>query len=227
MKIEEVMTSPVVTVSPATHYKEIIELLLAWNISGLPVIDFNGQLVGIITEADLLPKQGYPHHRPRALAVVADVLSGREYHWTSKADGLTAGELMTTSVLTCSPADDVDSVARRMLDRGVKRLPVVVDDQLVGIVSRKDILATFDRPDAEIAQEITGMFADPRGLPQDHHVRVQVRDGLVILHGDTRFRADARVIVSTVSRVRGVIDVVDRLHWREPGPKPEPRDTRR
>jgi osmotically-inducible protein OsmY len=71
------------------------------------------------------------------------------------------------------------------------------------------------------------MFADPLGLPQDHHVRVQVRDGLVILHGDTRFRGDARVIVSTVSRVRGVIDVVDRLHWREPGPKPEPIDTRR
>jgi hypothetical protein len=76
MKVQDVMTAPVVTVSATTHYKEIVELLLTWDISGLPVVDFDGQLVGIVTEADLLPRQGDPHHRPRALAVVADVVSG-------------------------------------------------------------------------------------------------------------------------------------------------------
>ena len=221
MKVEEVMTAPVVTVSPTTHYKEIVELLLAWDISGLPVVDFDGQLVGIVTEADLLPRQGYPHHRPRALVVVADVVSGREHDWTSKADGLTAGELMTTSVLSCSPDDDVQAVARRMLDQGIKRLPVVGDHQLIGIVSRRDLLATFDRPDDQIALEIRSMLAGPRCLPEGHHVKAEVREGLVILTGDARCRGDAQVIATAVGRVRGVIDVVDRLRWREPGPKLE------
>jgi CBS domain-containing protein len=219
VKIGEVMTTPVVTVNPTTQYKEIVELLLAWNVSGLPVVDFDDQLVGVVTEADLLPKEGYSHHRPRALGVVADVLWGREHHWASKADGLTAGEVMTTSVVTCSPTDEVDNVARRMLNRGVKRLPVVDDGKLVGIVSRKDILAIFDRPDEEIAQEISGMLTDPRCLPEDNHIRAQVRDGVVVLTGDVRLRSDVQVVAAVIGRVRGVIDVVDRLQWSEPDPK--------
>jgi CBS-domain-containing membrane protein len=153
--------------------------------------------------------------------VVADVVSGREHHWTSKADGLTAGELMTTSVLSCNPDDDVQTVARHMLDRGVKRLPVVADNKLVGIVSRRDLLATFDRPDDQIAQEVKSLLAGPRCLPEGHHVKAEVRDGVVILTGDARCRGDAQVIAAAMGRVRGVIDVIDRLRWREPGPKLE------
>lgn len=186
--------------------------------SGLPVLDAHRRLVGIVTEADLVSKEAYGDHRPRALALLADVLSAREHHWATKAAGLVAADVMTTNVMTCRPDDDVRRVARRMLDRGVKRAPVLEADELVGIVSRQDILRMFARSDEEIRAEVAQVLSSHPNRPDDHHVQFLVEEGIVTLTGDVRYAWDEPVVVSLVRGVEGVIDVVSRVHFREPNP---------
>lgn len=222
MKIDEIMTKIVVTVAPDTPYKEIVELLVTSDVSGLPVVDRSGTLVGIVTEADLVSKEAYGGHRHRALAVLADLVSGREHHWATKSMALVAADVMTRSPVQCTPADDVRSIARRMLARGVKRMPVVDEGHLVGIVSRHDILRTFARDDDAIAADVDRVLAtDPNRL-DDCHVMSSVADGVVTLTGDVRYGWDVPIVASLVRDIAGVIDVVNHVHNREPNPEPAP-----
>jgi CBS domain-containing protein len=210
------MTTPVLSVRPETRFKELVERLVEAGVSSLPVLDAEGSLVGIVTEADLVSKEAYPDRRPRALAILADLLSGREHPWVTKAGGYVAGDVMTTNVATCGPNDDVRSVARHMLHRGVKRMPVVDDGALVGIVTRRDILRTFTRADDDIAAELRRMLVSHP--PEDHHIESSVRDGIVTLTGDVRYPRDEPIMVAWVRSVDGVVDVVSRLCPREPDP---------
>jgi CBS domain-containing protein len=148
MKVRDVMTRNVVTIAPDTPYQDVVETLVEREVSGLPVVDRIGALVGIVTEADLISKEAYGGNRSRALALLADVVSVRPHHWATKGLGSVAADVMTTDVVACAPEEDVQVVARRMLTRGVKRMPVVDDGRLVGIVSRPDILKMFAREDA-------------------------------------------------------------------------------
>lgn len=147
--VRDVMTSDVVSVGPEATYGEIADRLLAHDVSGLPVIDDDGTLLGIVTEADLVSREAYgPDHR-RPLGLIADYLRDRDPAWVRKASATTAADLMTRAVTTASPDDEVRVTARRMLESGRKRLPVVGSDgRLVGIVSRRDVLAagTLGRP---------------------------------------------------------------------------------
>lgn len=221
MKVGRVMTEDVVSVRPDTPFKEMVERLVGSGVSGLPVVDDSSRLVGIVTEADLVAKEAYDGRRPRALAVLADVLSAREHHWVTKAAGWTADDVMTRRVTTCQPSEDVRGVARRMLERGVKRVPVV-DDRggLVGIVSRQDILRSLARPDEEIAAEVTRLLRTDPNRPDDHRVTSSVEDGRVKLTGDVRYAWDESIIVAMVRGIDGVIDVVSHVHHREPNPTP-------
>jgi CBS domain-containing protein len=90
-----------------------------------------------VTEADLMSKEAFDARRRRPLAALVDHLSGTA-PWINKAAGLTAGEVMTTTVVTAEPGEEIGAAARRMLERGVKRLPVTEDGRLVGIVSRAE-----------------------------------------------------------------------------------------
>jgi CBS domain-containing protein len=217
-----VMTTDVVSVRPDTPFKEVVEKLVGAGVSGLPVVDENGGMEGIVTEADLVTKAAYAGRRSRALAVLADVLSAREHHWTTKALGWTAADVMTKNVATCGPDEDVRIVARHMLERGVKRMPVLGGGRLVGIVSRQDILRALVRPDAEIAADVTHALATDPNRPDDHHVLCTVEDGKVTLTGDVRYAWDAPIIVAMARGVDGVIDVESHLHHREPNPKGPP-----
>ena len=154
MKVDEIMTTAVVSVAPETPFKEVVERLVRAEVSSLPVVDPNGKLLGLITEADLISKEAYGTRRHRALAVLADVLSGREHRWVAKAAGSVAADVMTKHLTVCERREDLHSVARRMLQAGVKRLPVVEGGVLIGMVSRSDILATLARPDDEIAADV-------------------------------------------------------------------------
>jgi CBS domain-containing protein len=217
------MTTDVVSVKPDTPLKDVVERLVGAGVSGAPVVDDGGALVGIITEADLVAKEAYPGPRPRGLAVLADMLSAREHHWVTKAAGWTAADLMTPKVATCLPDDDVRIVARRMLERGVKRMPVLDAGVLVGIVSRHDLLRALVRPDAEIAEDVARVLRTDPNRPDDHHVTCSVEDGKVTLMGDVRYAWDAPIIVALARSVDGVIDVVSHLRHREPNrtiPKP-------
>jgi CBS domain-containing protein len=127
---------------------------------------------------------------------------------------------MTRDVVVCGPDEAVRVVARRMLDRGVKRMPVVQSGELVGMVSRQDILRTFSRPDDAIAADITNALATHPNRPDDFDVRCSVQGGVATLTGDVRYAWDEPVVVSLARDVEGVIDVVSNLRSREPDPRP-------
>ena len=213
------MTSDVVTVSPDTPYKEVVELLVRSEVSALPVVDPAGQLVGLITEADLISKEAYSTRRRRALALLADVVSVRDHRWVTKAGGSVASDVMTKNVVVCRPTEDARTVAQRMLEEDVKRMPVVDDERLVGIVSRRDILKMFDRPDVTIAADVKRVLTDDLTMPEDHHVRFSVDRGVVTLTGDVRYGWDEPIVVSMVRDLPGVLEVISHLHHREPNPR--------
>lgn len=220
MKVSDIMTREVVSVGPDTPYKDVLERLIHSDVSSLPVVSESGALVGIVTEADLISKEAYDGRRHRALALLADLASAREHHWVTKAMGTVAADVMTKGVLVCRPDEDIRSVARRMLERGVKRMPVVEADVLVGIVSRQDILGMFDRADEAIAADVELVLGDDINMPEDRHVRSSVDHGVVTLTGDVRYAWDLPIVASMVRGVEGVIDVISNLHNREPDPRP-------
>jgi CBS domain-containing protein len=220
VRVGEVMTADVVSVAPDTPFKEIVERLVRRDVSGLPVVNESGKLVGIVTEADLVSKEAYGGHRRRALALLADVLSAREHHWVTKAVGSVAADVMTTNVIVCGPDEDVRVVARRMLELGVKRIPVVEAGELVGIVSRQDIMRKFARPDDAIAADVGQVLVTHPNRPDDCLVHSSVHGGVVTLIGDVRYPWDESIVVALVREVHGVIDVVSHLHNREPDPRP-------
>jgi CBS domain-containing protein len=122
---------------------------------------------------------------------------------------------MTDRVVTAEPGESIRSAARRMLDRGVKRLPVVEDGRLIGIVSRQDLLRVFHRTDADIAAEIDAKLASPLYAPEDHTVRAVVESGIVTLVGSVRFSGEVPVVVGLASDVTGVVQVDNRLTYDE------------
>jgi CBS domain-containing protein len=224
VNVGRIMTTDVVAVRPETPYKETVERLVGSDVSGLPVVDDDGRLLGIVTESDLVAKEAYGGRRPRALALLADLLSARDHHWVTKAAGWTAADVMTKRVTICLPSEDVRLVARRMLERGVKRMPVVDDrGALVGIISRQDLLRGLTRPDEEIATEVARLLRTDPNRPDDHRVTSSVEDGRVTLTGDVRYAWDEPIIVEMIRGVDGVIDVDSHLHHREPNPSlPKP-----
>jgi CBS domain-containing protein len=218
VKIRDVMTSDVIFVRPDTPFKAIIERLVEADVSGLPVLDESGSLVGVVTEADLASKEAYGGHRRRALALMIDVLAAPT--WMNKAGGRTAADVMTKDVVVCTPDEALRAAARRMLERRVKRMPVVQDGVVVGMVSRHDLLKVLVRPDDAIEADIVEVLATHPNRPDDFHVHSEVNDGVATLTGDVRYAWDEPVVVSLARDVPGVIDVISRLHYREKNPAP-------
>jgi CBS domain-containing protein len=218
MKVADVMTTPVVTIGPEASWKHIAEFMLDDWVSGVPVTNDDGLLLGIVTEADLVSKTAFKDGPHRSLKAFVELLTG-DARWAGKATALTAADLMTTPAITTSPSEDIRAAAQRMLDRRVKRLPVVEGGQLVGIVSRRDLLSVFARPDAEIFTELTEKLGSVRYAPEDHEVTASVADGVVTLEGWVRSDADRPVIEGLAGRVPGVVDVVDRVAFHERAPR--------
>ena len=102
MKVAEVMTTSLVTVGPEATWKQVAERMIDAGVSGVPVVDGDGFLLGVVTEADLVSKPAFDGRRHRSLAALVELLSG-EARWAGKATGLTAAQLMTTAVITASP----------------------------------------------------------------------------------------------------------------------------
>jgi len=214
MKVAEIMTTRLVTVGPEATWKHVAEQMVDAGVSGLPVVDQAGYLLGIVTEADLVSRPAFGERRHRSLVALVDLLTG-DARWAAKATALTAAELMTTAVITTTPRENVRSAAQRMLDRGVKRLPVLDGGRLVGIVSRRDLLRSFHRTDADIATEIAARLASARYAPDDHQVTATVEDGVVTLEGSVLFDDDIPVVDGLAREVAGVVQVVNRVTPKE------------
>jgi CBS-domain-containing membrane protein len=128
--------------------------------------------------------------------------------WLAKADGLTAGELMTADPTTCGPDEEIRIVARRMLRQNRKQLPVTAGDRLVGIVSRRDLLSVFDRQDSDVARDVERALRDRDLLPEASDVSARVEDCVVHLSGTVGFSGDLGVIRAVLGSIAGVVDVV-------------------
>ncbi len=151
-----VMTMDVVRVVYGTPFKEVARLLADHRISGMPVVDEEDRVIGVISETDLMAHQAAtpdPYERSRRFRFV--VLTPAARRRVAKAAARTAGQLMSTPPVTVHADDTIIEAARTMAQRHVERLPVLdEEDRLVGIVTRRDLLQIFLRPDADIRDEV-------------------------------------------------------------------------
>ena len=210
--VKDVMSALPVSVSKTATFREIAARLRECRVSAFPVVDADGKVIGVVSEADLLVKEALADERN----VVWGLLAGIVHHaGRAKAAGVTAADLMTSPAVTIGPGDTVEHAARLMYDHKVKRLPVV--DQRgrpIGIISRSDVLAVFDRPDAEIREEIMSQMIKGRSEPSWYSVIV--KDGVVTLEGTPETAAIGRDIVRRTRHVEGVVAVRDRLVYPVP-----------
>ncbi|MCK1819404.1 CBS domain-containing protein [Streptomyces sp. XM83C] len=192
--VSDVMTHTVVAVGSKASFKEIVALMDEWKVSALPVLAGEGRVVGVVSEADLLPKEEF---RDTDQGDMAERI---------KAEALTAGDLMSAPAVTVHADATVAEAARIMARRHVKRLPVVDGVGLLqGVVSRSDLLKVFLRPDEEIDQEIRHGVLNL--LPPGDTLTASVDDGVVTLSGALPDRGLLPVIARAVRAVEGVVDV--------------------
>jgi len=201
-RVKDVMTTRVVAVGKDATFKEIAALLTEYRVSAFPVIDEDGTVIGVVSEADLLCRE----------ALVATIGA----RVAESGSAVTAAGLMNKPPVVVTPYEPVTSAARLMYNARVKRLPVVGEQgELVGIISRADVLSVYSRPDGEIRREIldnvilNGFFADP------DRFEVTVSSGIVTLGGHPETAARGRDIVAESWHVEGVVAVRDRLAYPE------------
>ena len=217
--VGDVMTRRVITVDERTPFKDVVRLIRKHGVSALPVRDRAGQLVGIVSEADLMLKGEHAVDEGSARRIPWRGDTGRRNGvppWIrrGKAQGVVARDLMTSPVVTVAPGDAVALAARIMRENGVKRLPVTdVHGDLVGIVSRSDLLTTFLRPDDEIRAAIEGALTEPRPSIEEGQITVLVEDGVATLDGHVGFKSQVPRIVSLARTIDGVVDVESRLGY--------------
>ncbi|MFF3612038.1 CBS domain-containing protein [Streptomyces sp. NPDC002580] len=214
--IGSVMSTDVVRAEFGTPFKEVARLLADHRISGLPVVDEDDHVIGVLSETDLLMHQATtpdPYETKHRTGLAALTPGTRKQ--TAKGKARTAGMLMTTPPVTVHAHDTVVQAARTMAQRRVERLPVLdEEDRLVGIVTRRDLLQVFLRPDAEIRTEVVDevlvntLWLTPRSID------VFVTEGVVTLIGLMERKSEKEIALSMTRRLDGVVDVVDQLTYR-------------
>jgi CBS-domain-containing membrane protein len=216
--VKDVMTPNVITVSEDTPFEVIAAALREHRVSAFPVLDQASQVIGVVSESDLLAKLALGNGDEGMPGMITGILRHQQL---KKAHAVTAAELMTSPVYTVRPEDTVEQAARIMYLRNVKRLPVVdADGRLAGIVSRTDVLAVYSRTDADIADEIrTGILstetpADPGTFD------VSVTAGVATIVGRAQTREQAQAVIGRARHIQGVVAVRDRLDYPPPGPGP-------
>ena len=206
--VKDVMTTQVVTVGTAASFKEMVVKMRKSGVSALPVVDGEGRVIGVVSEADMLNKEAGLDTEPGELSSLL------RFTEREKAAGVTAAELMTKPPVTIGPGAPVAEAARLMRDRRVKRLPVITDTGLlIGIISRADALRLFARPDADIRRDAEEEVIAETFLADSPLVSVTVHDGIVTLTGRTDTGQLARELVAAIRQIDGVIAVRDQLGY--------------
>ncbi|GAA2961441.1 CBS domain-containing protein [Kitasatospora cinereorecta] len=197
-RVSDLMTHTAVAVGSGASYKDIVQLMDQWKVSALPVLAGEGRVVGVVSEADLLAKEG---DRPDGPSTPAD----RPFVDAAKAGALYAEQLMSSPAITVHADAPIAEAARIMARRHVKRLPVVDGVGLLeGVISRSDLLKVFLRSDDDIETEAAAVVA---GLPVASGVDVRVADGVVTMGGDLSDRSLVPLLARAVRAVEGVVDV--------------------
>jgi CBS domain-containing protein len=208
--VQEIMTTRVIWVKKDATFREMAVALREHRVSAFPVVDDDHKVIGVVSEADMLTKEALDDES----GVLAGILHRKDQ---AKARGVTAGDLMTATVVAVRPDDTVEHAARLMYDRRVKRLPVTdADGRLAGIISRADVLSVFDRTDEAIRKEITEGVLLGEFLTDPLIFSVTVKDGIVTLSGRPETSETGHEIVRRVRHLQGVVAVRDRLDYPPP-----------
>jgi len=194
MKVADIMSAPVFTVRPEASVKEAARLLIEHSISALPVVDASGKLVGIVSEADLLPMETRPDPRSQATPIPP----------TAGSSPRAVSDVMTKTVISIHTNSEVSQAARLMIDADVKRLPVLDENRLVGIVSRRDLVKVIARRDQDVEAELTRRLADVGLDLTDGSVKVKEGIATIELGASDPGRRLAESVALTVA---GVIEV--------------------
>lgn len=210
--VSDVMTRTVVALGRDAAFKEIVRTMEQWKVSALPVLAGDGRVIGVVSEADLLPKEEFRDSDPTRSEQL------RRLNDLGKAGALTAGDLMSTPAVSVHADATISRAARVMAARRVKRLPVIdAEGMLTGIVSRGDLLKVFLRPDEEIEEEVRREVVTYLFPGEPSPVRVRVKEGVVTLAGTIRDTALVPVAVRLARAVEGVVDVGCELTGGAPG----------
>jgi CBS domain-containing protein len=212
VNVSDVMTRDVVTVSPETPLKDVARLLVERHISGVPVADPTGRLLGVVSEGDFISKE----------VAAASGLTTPRHHFLrgddkneaaliARGNALTAGEAMSSPAITIAPDSSLAQAAQVMGRNGIKRLPVVEDERVVGILSRADVVRSFTRDDAQIGQDVHA------ALRAVDSIEISVCDGVVTLAGSVSHESIVQTIRTLTASIPGVAAVdATGITWPEP-----------
>ncbi|MGY3238906.1 MULTISPECIES: CBS domain-containing protein [unclassified Bradyrhizobium] len=229
MRAYQIMSQRVMTIRPDAPIVDAIKLMLDHHISGLPVTDSAGKLVGVLCESDFLRRGeiGTEHARNRVLSVLlgGERIAGEFV----KEHGRKVEQLMTREPATTSEQASVEEVADLMERRHLNHVPVMRGDRIVGIITRSDFLSAvagpltstsgYSQDDNQIRRSVLAALA---GRPwQPIGLNVSVNKGAVTLRGVVKGENAHRAVIVTCENVPGVRDVVDRLCLRSAHPDPE------
>lgn len=223
MRVQDVMTADVATVRPTASLKDVAAELSRRRISGMPVVDDRGDVVGVISEADILAKeQPAAQHHTSALARLLHRDDGGH---SSRFDAVLVSDAMTSPPITIEAHVPAEFAAHEMTDRAINRLPVVQQGRLVGIVTRADLVRAFARSDEQIDADVRETVALQQELWSDEQpIEVVIAAGEVTLAGKVRRHEEASILTEMVRAVSGVVGVRSSLTWSEED-KPVPAHT--
>jgi CBS domain-containing protein len=225
MLAKDIMTTDPVTIGPEQTIADAIRYMAVHHVSGLPVVGPDGELLGIVTEGDLLRRAEIGTAMKRSSVLSFLLGSGRLASEYVQSHTRIIGDIMTAKVATISPDTELSEIVAAMERDHIKRLPVMQGGACIGIVSRADVVSALGRvldaagagptDDATIRSRILDAIKEAtwcRGMRID----VQVQDGAVTLDGvifDERARQALRVLASNVP---GVTRCIERLTWIDP-----------
>ena len=205
--VKDVMTTPVVAVRENASFKEIVSRMRDSRVSAFPVVDREGKVIGVVSEADMLNKEA----DEASPGTFASMLRFQDHE---KAAGVTAADLMTSPPATIGPDEAVVDAARLMRDRRIKRLPVTnATGHLIGVISRADVLGVFLRPDETIRHEVVEEIVRSAFLVHSQPFGVVVHDGIVTLTGCPENDQAGHDLVERLRHIEGVVTVRDKLSY--------------
>jgi CBS domain-containing protein len=224
MQVSQAMSTKVIAIQPDANIAEAIDLMLRSHVSGLPVVDAEGTLIGLLSEGDLLRRAELGTQKPRARWIEILLGPGKAAETYVQTHGRKVEELMTAEPITIAPGADLSEAVDLMNRHRIKRLPVTLEGRVVGILTRADLIRALANllpiahtpvPDAAIRRSILDQL-DKQAWAPTALIEIGVRDGIVTLSGtilDDRERAALRVIAENTPGVRSV---EDQLTWTAP-----------
>ena len=226
MRVRDVMTKTVISVTPRTSVSEALDLMTRSHISGLPVIDDKGSLVGIVSEADFLRRSELGTEKSQGHWLASIFLPGRAAEIYARAHAKHVDQIMSADVATIEEDATLGSAVELMEKRRVKRLPVVAGNRVVGMIARADFvhaLALFVRQpyeeeivtDAEIKSHIEAEMQAQLWAPTAC-IDIVVNNGVVDLHGVLTDEREQNALHALVENVKGVRELHDHITWVEP-----------